>query len=229
MSDKKTASLQLERDLLAKGYRCIAGIDEAGRGAWAGPVVAGAVCLPLDRDDLAEALTGVYDSKQLSASMRESLVDRIQSTALAWGVGRAEADEIDTFGIVPATCLAMRRAVEHAVDQFPRVDPDFLLIDMIRWRGFPRRQIPYQAVVRGDSLSLSIASASILAKVARDHWMIEYDAQYPQYGFAVHKGYGVPAHQAALRDFGTSPLHRRSWRPFQQLALPFRDAFEDAE
>jgi ribonuclease HII len=223
MSDKKTASLQLETALLAQGYRCIAGIDEAGRGAWAGPVSAGAVCLPLDRDDLAQSLEGVYDSKQLTAPVRESLIDRIKSTALAWGVGRAEADEIDALGIVPATCLAMRRALEQIADQFPGINPDYLLLDAIRWQGFPRKRIPYQAVVRGDSLSLSIASASILAKVARDNWMVEYDAQYPQYGFAVHKGYGVPAHQAALRDFGVSPLHRRSWRPFQQLALPFEE------
>jgi ribonuclease HII len=221
MSDKKTAPLQLERDLLAQGYRCIVGIDEAGRGAWAGPVVAGAVCLPLDRDDLTAVLDGVYDSKQLTVSVRESLIDRIKATALAWGVGRAEAHEIDDLGIVPATCLAMRRALDQIIDQSSDIDPDFLLIDMIRWRGFPRKRIPYRAVVRGDSLSLSIASASVLAKVTRDNWMREYDAAYPQYGFAAHKGYGVPRHQAALRDFGVTPLHRLSWRPFQQLRLPF--------
>lgn len=224
MSDKKTASLQLERDLLAQGYRCIVGIDEAGRGAWAGPVVAGAVILPVDRDDLSQTLEGVYDSKQLTARARDTLVERIQSTALAWGVGRAEADEIDALGIVPATCLAMSRAFDGAVAQSPALDPDFLLIDMIRWRGLSRRRLPYRTVVRGDSLSLSIAAASVLAKVSRDRWMCDYDAQYPQYGFAIHKGYGVPQHQAALRDYGASPLHRLSWRPFQQLPLPFEDA-----
>lgn len=224
MSDKKTASLQLERDLLAQGYRCIVGIDEAGRGAWAGPVVAGAVCLPLNRAALSQTLEGVYDSKQLTAPVRASLVDRIKSTARAWGVGRAEADEIDALGIVPATCLAMRRALNQIIDCFPSADPDYLLIDMIRWRELGDRRIPYRTVVRGDSLSLSIASASILAKVARDDWMREYDAQYPQYGFAAHKGYGVPRHQAALRDYGASPLHRMSYKPLAQLALPFEDA-----
>ncbi|MCC6804574.1 MAG: ribonuclease HII [Anaerolineae bacterium] len=222
MRDHKTASLQLERELIAQGYRCIVGIDEAGRGAWAGPVVAGAVVLPLERDDLPERLAGVYDSKQLTAPIREALVERIQSTALAWGVGRAEAGEIDALGIVPATCLAMRRAVEYLLAS-AALQPDFLLIDLIRWQGFAERRIPYRAVVRGDSRSLSIASASVLAKVTRDRWMIEYDAAYPQYGFAAHKGYGVARHQVALRDFGATPLHRMSYKPLAQLPLPFGD------
>lgn len=224
MRDKKTAPLQLERDLIAQGYRCIVGIDEAGRGAWAGPVVAGAVVLPLDRNDLATVLDGVYDSKQLTAAVRESLVERIQSTALAWGVGRAEAAEIDDLGIVPATCLAMRRAVEHLQDSAASLQPDFLLIDLINWQGLADRRIPYRTVVRGDSRSLSIAAASILAKVTRDRWMVEYDAAYPQYGFAAHKGYGVVRHQAALRDFGATPLHRMTYKPLAQLPLPFEDA-----
>ncbi len=217
---KPTASLKFERDLIARGYRCIVGIDEAGRGAWAGPVSAGAVVLPLDRDDLPQLLEGVYDSKQLTPHERESLIEAIQSTALAWGVGRAEAGEIDALGIVPATCLAMIRAVEQVM---ARIEPDFLLLDQIKWRGLPNRRIDYQTVIRGDSLSLSIAAASVLAKVARDGWMVEYDAQYPGYGFAEHKGYGVPKHQAALRELGTSPLHRLSWRPFTQFRLPFED------
>ncbi len=173
MSAKKTASLTLERDLLAQGYRRIVGIDEAGRGAWAGPVAAGAVCLPLERPDLLQALEGVYDSKQLSASTREGLIERIQTTALAWGVGRAEAGEIDSLGIVPATCLAMRRAVDRMRQHFPAIDPDYLLLDWIRWQGY--EQLDYQTVVRGDSRSLSIAAASVLAKVSRDGWMVEYE------------------------------------------------------
>ncbi|MEO8392794.1 MAG: ribonuclease HII [Chloroflexota bacterium] len=219
---KPTASLNFEQDLIEQGYRCIAGIDEAGRGAWAGPVSAGAVVLPLERSDLLQTLEGVTDSKQLSAHTRESLIDVIQSTALAWGVGRAEAAEIDALGIVPATCLAMRRAIAAL-----RLDPDYLLLDSIKWRGFPdNKHIDYQAIIRGDSLSLSIAAASVLAKVARDAWMVEYDAQYPGYGFAVHKGYGVPQHQAALRELGASSLHRMTYKPLQQPLLPL--SFEES-
>jgi ribonuclease HII len=118
----------------------------------------------------------------------------------------------------------MRRAVDALAAQSPGLALDFLLLDQIKWRGFPGREIEYQAVIRGDSLSLSIAAASVLAKVARDAWMVDYDAQYPGYGFAIHKGYGVKAHQAALRELGASPLHRMSWRPFQQPRLPFEDA-----
>ncbi len=216
-----TASLRFEYDLMDDGYRCIAGIDEAGRGAWAGPVSAGAVVLPLDNPDLLQILAGVTDSKQLSARTRESLAETITSTALAWGVGRAEAAEIDALGIVPATCLAMRRAIDVL-----HLDPDYLLLDSIKWRGFPDKAIDYQAIIRGDSLSLSIAAASVLAKVSRDAWMVEYDAQYPGYGFAVHKGYGVPQHQAALRDLGASPLHRMTYKPLQQPLLPL--SFEES-
>ncbi len=217
----KTASLTFERDLLARGYGWIVGIDEAGRGAWAGPVAAGAVCLPLERDDLMSVLEGVRDSKLLTAHARESLIEGIKATARGWGVGRAEAGEIDRIGIVPATLLAMQRAVAQMVADFPQIVPDFLLIDSIKWRGLPERDVPYQAIIRGDQLSLSIAAASVLAKVTRDGWMVEYDAQYPQYGFAAHKGYGVPVHRAALRDHGASPLHRMSYKPLSQFRLPF--------
>lgn len=223
MSDKKTASLTFERELLAQGYRCIAGLDEAGRGAWAGPVSAAAVCLPLERDDLAQALEGVYDSKQITARAREGLVEQIKATACAWGVGRAEPGEIDSIGIVPASCLAMRRALEQMQAQFPAYEPDYLLLDSINWKGLPQRRVDYRAVVRGDSLSLSIAAASVLAKVSRDAWMTAYDRDYPHYGFAAHKGYGVARHQAALREYGASPLHRMSFAPLSQLRLPFGD------
>ena len=117
----------------------------------------------------------------------------------------------------------MRRAVDALAASAPQLDLDFLLLDQIKWRGFPGRKIDYQAVIRGDSLSLSIAAASVIAKVARDRWMTEYDALYPQYGFAAHKGYGVKQHQAALREYGASPLHRRTWRPFQPPLLPIEE------
>ena len=117
----------------------------------------------------------------------------------------------------------MQRAVAALTADFPQVDPEFLLIDSIKWRGLPDRDLPYQAIVKGDQLSLSIAAASVLAKVARDAWMVAYDAEYPQYSFAAHKGYGTKRHQAAIHDHGACPLHRMSYRPLAQLPLPFED------
>jgi ribonuclease HII len=214
MKDKtlKTASLSYEHSLRAQGYQIIAGIDEAGRGAWAGPVVAGAVCLPLERADLPTALAGVRDSKQLSPRARARLVQGIRETALAWGIGAAEHSEIDALGIVPATCLAMQRALEDAVRRFPAIRPDFLLLDTIRWTSLRQKHL---ALVKGDQLSLSIAAASVLAKVYRDTLMVEMDAQYPGYDFAAHKGYGTARHQAALRAQGPSAVHRMSFSPMR--------------
>lgn len=209
----RTASLAYEHELWARGFRVIVGIDEAGRGAWAGPVAAGAVCLPLERADLPDALAGVYDSKQMTARARANLVSAIQTTARAWGVGRAEAAEIDQLGIVAATCLAMERALQVAQSV---VTPDYLLLDSIRWTNLT---LPHAALIKGDSLSLSIAAASILAKVARDGWMVEYDRQYPGYGFAAHKGYGVAQHHAAIREHGVTPIHRLSFAPMRQRSL----------
>lgn len=208
----KTAGLSYERELLSRGHRVIAGVDEAGRGAWAGPVVAGAVCLPLERDDLLTALEGVRDSKQLSSHARAGLVERIQNTAISWGIGRAEHDEIDRLGIVPATCLAMQRALDDAHARTPDVQPDFLLLDSIRWLTLRQKHL---ALVKGDQLSLSIAAASVLAKVYRDHLMTELDARYPGYGFAAHKGYGTAQHQAALKTLGASPVHRMTYAPLR--------------
>ncbi|MBE2271442.1 MAG: ribonuclease HII [Anaerolinea sp.] len=210
----KTASLSYEHAGLAQGYRVIAGIDEAGRGAWAGPVAAGAVVLPLDRPDLPQLLEGVYDSKQMTARARLRIVDQIKTVSLAWGVGRAEADEIDRIGIVAATCTAMGRALDVVMQT---VTPDYLLLDSIRWTSLT---LPHLALIRGDSLSLSIAAASILAKVTRDSWMTEYDRLYPTYGFAANKGYGVAKHAAALIEHGTCPIHRLSFSPMANPRLP---------
>lgn len=210
----KTASLDHETSLRAQGYQIIAGVDEAGRGAWAGPVSAGAVCLPLDRDDLSRILEGVRDSKLLSPRARAALFERIQHTALAWGVGYAQHSEIDALGIVPATCLAMQRAVEHAAQQFPQIEPDFLLLDAIRWTSLNR---PHLALIRGDQLSLSIAAASVIAKVSRDRLMTTMDERYPGYDFALHKGYGTAHHQAALSEHGPSPIHRMSFAPLRAM------------
>lgn len=208
----KTASLSYEHRLIAQGYRVIAGIDEAGRGAWAGPVVAGAVCLPLESADLPVLLEGVRDSKLLSPRARTALTERIQKTALTWGIGLADHSEIDQIGIVPATCLAMQRALDAATQRAPDIQPDFLLLDLIRWQHLEH---PHLALVKGDQLSLSIAAASVLAKVYRDNLMVDFDSEFPDYGFAVHKGYGTAKHQAALKTHGVSPIHRMSYAPMR--------------
>ena len=187
----------------------IAGLDEAGRGALAGPVMAAAVMLPLDQADTAAQLAGVNDSKQLTARQREALFSRITTYALAYGVGQVSAMVIDEIGILPATRQAMVTAVSHL-----HPAPEFLLIDgRIRLHTL---STPQQAIVRGDAQSLSIAAASILAKVTRDRFMVELDAQYPVYGFAQHKGYGTAQHLAALQQYGPCPLHRSSFVPIKR-------------
>ena len=189
----------------------IAGIDEAGRGALAGPVVAAAVILPLNQE-IQEKLQGVNDSKKLSAKVREALFLRITQYALSYGIGQQPASVIDEIGIIPANKLAMQTAVAQLDPA-----PEFLLIDgRIRLTQLNTLQ---QAIVRGDSKSLSIAAASILAKITRDRLMITYDAQYPAYGFARHKGYGTEFHRAALAQHGPCPIHRHSFAPIRQPLL----------
>jgi len=202
------ANLCYEYGLRERGFTQIAGLDEAGRGAWAGPVVVGAVILPLDRFDLAHVLEGVNDSKQLSAAMRESLLPRIVEVAVATSVGFASHTDIDDLGIVPATRLAMRRALEGLA-----VWPDALLTDAI---DMPEIDLPCTSLTKGDQKSLSIAAASIIAKVTRDQFMDELDELFPQYGFLVHKGYGTTLHQYALRLYGPTPLHRMTFAPLQK-------------
>lgn len=206
---KPAADLLYEYRLRERGFHAVAGLDEAGRGAWAGPVVAGAVILPLERFDLAHALAGVNDSKLLSAAEREALVPRILEASVATGVGHATNDEIDTLGIVPATRLAMRRAL----DRLP-IQPDALLIDSLE---LPESALPSVALVRGDQKSLSIAAASILAKVARDHHLDQMDDLLPNYGFREHKGYGTALHRQTLKAFGPSDLHRKTFAPVRTL------------
>jgi len=206
------ADLRYEYRLREQGYQHIAGLDEAGRGAWAGPVVAGAVILPLDRFDLAHVLTGVNDSKQLTAAEREALVPRILEVALATGVGYATNEEIDRVGIVPATKLAMQRALDLL-----ELPPDILLIDSVE---LPYKTLPCTALIKGDQKSLSIASASILAKVARDHHLDQLDNLYPNYGFREHKGYGTKLHYHTLSTFGVSDVHRKTFAPIRALCEP---------
>jgi ribonuclease HII len=225
----KTAELNHERALWQQGYRFVAGLDEAGRGAWAGPVVAGMVCLSPNQPDLLDVLAGVRDSKQLTPRARFDLYDRITQTAIAWGIGWANNREIDRFGIVPATCTAMARAIDNAGLLFAEFQPDFLLLDSIRWPALDEYQMPHLALIRGDQLSLSIAAASVLAKVYRDNVMGDLSLLYPEYGFGIHKGYGVAAHQQALRDFGPTPLHRMSFAPLRGYAQPVDPDDDPAE
>ena len=211
-----TASLMCEYQLCAQGYERIAGIDEAGRGTWAGPVAAAAVCLPLNERKLAKLLRGVRDSKMMTPQERDAMVDVVKDVVQAWGIGAASNVEIDTLGIVPATKLAMTRALDTMNQQFPDCQPQALFLDGLIW---PERvEVPQVSIIDGDARSLSIAAASVLAKVWRDERMIELDAEYPQYGFAIHKGYGTAKHARALRLYGPCPLHRLTFKPVREIA-----------
>lgn len=207
------ADLTLETELRQNpAVATIAGLDEAGRGALAGPVVAAAVSLPLDQAQALEKLAPVNDSKQLTANQRDRMYDLVVEYALAYGVGQVSAAAIDQIGILPAT----RRAMIQALEAFA-APPDFLLIDgRVRLATLT---IPQQSVIRGDSLSLSIAAASILAKVTRDRAMIALSDTYPQYGLAQHKGYGTKQHLTALETHGPTPIHRHSFAPIRQTLL----------
>ena len=202
--------------LLASGYHIIAGVDEVGRGSLAGPVVAAAVVLPrwllLQPDQLAE----VRDSKQLLPSARTRLDAIIRRLALAVGVGIVSAGEIDQEGIAACT----RHAMGQAVRGLP-IRPDYVLID---WLPVPELGLPHRGVVDGDALCISIAAASIVAKVARDRLMEEEDQHYQGYGLGQHKGYGTAAHLEALQRLGPCPLHRRTFAPVRQYLMGVFDA-----
>ena len=188
-----------EHAAMEEGFSLICGVDEAGRGPLAGPVCAAAVILPPDLE-----LEGLNDSKKLSEKRREALYPLICEQALAYGIAFASEQEIDELNILQATFLAMRRAVGQL-----GLKPDLALVDGNREPDFG--DIPVRTIIKGDSRSANIAAASILAKVTRDRFMLEQDVVYPQYGFAVHKGYGTQKHYAALREFGPCPIHRRSF------------------
>lgn len=182
----------------------IAGVDEVGRGALAGPVVAGAVILPLDNPHLTSQLAQVNDSKQLTAKKREALAKVIQEVALTYAVGLIPAGDVDQWGILPATWQAMRQALSQLDPQ-----PQFVLVD--GHLALPAIPYPQQNIVKGDSVSLTIAAASIVAKVARDQLMDELAQVYPEYGFQQHKGYGTAKHLAVLEEKGGCPVHRYSF------------------
>ena len=193
-----------ERQLRAEGFSWIAGVDEAGRGPLAGPVVAAAVVLPSDVPEL----PGVFDSKQLSETEREELFDALYALpGIRIGVASADAEEIDRLNILRATHEAMRRAVAKIAEA------DFVLVD-----GLPVQfTLPSRNIVKGDAKCASIAAASIIAKVTRDREMVQLDEIYPGYGFAKHKGYGTAEHLSALKKLGPSPVHRKSFRPVYEL------------
>ena len=192
---------EYEARAAANGFTAVCGVDEAGRGPLAGPVFAAAVILPDGLEDL-----GINDSKKLSEKKRDALFDLICEKAIAFSVASADEKEIDELNILNATFLAMRRAVEGLP-----VKPDYVLVDGNRC---PKTGLPEEAVVKGDAKSISIAAASILAKVTRDRMCADMDAQYPQYGFAKHKGYPTKAHMDAVREHGPSPIHRKTFLKF---------------
>jgi ribonuclease HII len=207
---KQYPTLDQERKLLRAGYTHIAGLDEAGRGAWAGPVAAAAVILPLDKPSLSEQLREVCDSKQCTAHQRDALYTLVCQVAISWVVSLVPARTIDQVGIVPATRQAMRNAVAQLSPA-----PEALLIDALRLPSVP---LPQRAVKRGDLQCLTIAAASILAKVTRDRAMVDVEAEYPGYGFASHKGYGTRQHQDALRQLGPLDIHRWYFAPVANVA-----------
>ena len=189
---------EIETELKAQGYSLICGVDEAGRGPLAGPVYAGAVILPDGLDDI-----GINDSKKLSEKKREALYDKIIGSATAWGIGSASEHEIDGINILNAAMLAMRRAIDAMA-----VCPDYVLADGNRRPG---STYPEMTVVKGDAKSISIAAASILAKVARDRYMITLAEQYPEYQFDKHKGYPTALHYEMIKKYGILPVHRKSF------------------
>lgn len=189
---------EIEDEYFAGGVKLVCGVDEAGRGPLAGPVCAAAVILPPRIE-----LPGLNDSKKLTDKRRRELFPLIKEAAIAYGIGFASHDEIDEINILQATYLAMERAIAQL-----EILPEQLLIDGNRAKDFG---IPVRTVVKGDSLSASIAAASVLAKVSRDDWMLQAAQNYPQYGFEVHKGYGTKAHYDALTSFGPSSIHRRTF------------------
>ena len=198
MIEETTTMLEIETELHAKGYKFVAGVDEAGRGPLAGPVCAAAVILPEG-----VSIEGINDSKKLSEKKREKLFDAIIDTALAYSIQFVEPNVIDDINIRQATSLAMHNAVDGLQQK-----ADYVIID-----GNDRiaYDIPYEYVIKGDAKSQSIAAASILAKVSRDRLMVELDEKYPQYGFAKHKGYGTKDHMESIQKYGVSEVHRKSF------------------
>lgn len=214
-NQNKTARLNHEKAYFCQGYNHIFGMDEAGRGPWAGPVAAGVVCLPIANKQLSIKLRGVRDSKEMSPKQREEVVAAIKETALAWGIGHATVEEINDMGnLNSSTKLAMQRALEMATEN-SGIQPDCLFLDYHLWPEMAH--IPQVSIVGGDQLSLSIAAASILAKTWRDAYMVELADEFPHYGFESHKGYGTPQHRNALKTYGVTAIHRLNYAPIIKI------------
>ncbi len=205
--------------LWQQGLTLVAGVDEAGRGALAGPVAAGAVILPFDQANVMNQLNGVRDSKVMTASDREHWAGVIKTVAGAWAVGMAGTDEIDRLGILPATYLAACRALANL-----GITPDHVLVDYLT---FPNANYPQTPLVKGDARSLSIAAAAILAKTARDAVLVELDQVFPGYGFAQNKGYGTLSHRQALKTLGPCSQHRRTFAPVSDFDSLFPPEVEE--
>lgn len=207
---------KVEHDLRKQGYRWVAGLDEAGRGSWAGPLYAAAVILPLSAEGASTVQLlhneGVRDGKRISPKRRESLCELVEELALTYGVGVASAGEVDAWGLTRATQLAMERALANLTRR-----PDYLLIDG-KYLKLPGVDLPQEGLPYGEWKARSIAAASIVAKVERDRRMRELDEAHPGYGFAQHKGYGTEAHRKALKKLGPCPEHRRSFKPIATLS-----------
>jgi ribonuclease HII len=212
-------NLRHEAGLWRCGCLHVAGLDEVGRGAWAGPLVAAAVVLPAGREGLARMLRGVRDSKAMTPAARDRWAGAILAVAQAWAVGSAAPGEVDELGPLGATRLAMRRALDALA-----VRPDHLLIDYLR---LPECPLPQTALPRGDARMLSVAAASVVAKVWRDRVMMMYDENFPEFGWARNKGYGTPEHRRALERLGPTPLHRVSYHPVAQARAPFAPPSRD--
>lgn len=200
--------IDYEKQLWEEGFQVVAGLDEAGRGAWAGPVFAAAVVLPND-ERICDLLAGVRDSKRMTALQRQRWEGCIKSASVAWAVACASQEEIDKLGILPATCLAMQRAIDEI-----RNPPRYLLVDYISIQDC---SCPQLSIPKGDCQSLSIAAASVLAKTGRDRLMFSLETEYPGYGFARHKGYGTEIHRNALSRLGPCAIHRRSFKPLRSI------------
>jgi len=203
MKEKEQARLEklkeIESELFNDGAKKVCGIDEAGRGPLAGPVVVAAVIMPQD-----SMIEGVNDSKKVSEKKREKLYEEITSSAIAWGVGIIEPQEIDNINILNATKKGLTTALKELTEK-----PDIILVDALT--GIDTLGIPYKSIIKGDAKSYSIAAASIIAKVTRDRIIREWDKIYPQYGFEKHKGYGTKMHIEAIKEYGITPIHRKTF------------------
>lgn len=193
-----------EKKLLKKGFKLIAGVDEAGKGSWAGPIVAGAVIL-----DPKSKIKGIKDSKLLRSPIRRELFIEITSQAITWATGEVDEKQIDRIGITKANILAMQMAISKL-----NIPPDYLLIDAVKLNY---QELPVLSIIDGDYKIKSIAAASIIAKVTRDRLMDELDEQYPQYGFKQHKGYGTGQHFEMINRYGICDIHRKTWEPMKNF------------